>query len=190
MSEYILRLETPDDYRATEELTRRAFWGVYKEGCDEHFLAHRLRQDSCFVPELDYVAELDGKLIGSIMYSAAKIIDGEDEHEVLTFGPISVDPEYQNTGVGSALINKTADLARGLGYRGIVIFGHSKYYRRFGFKNAEVFSITTPNGDNFEDFMAMELRDGSLSGVKGAFELSAPFVYTKQQADEFDKSFQ
>lgn len=67
-----LRLEKPEDHRLVEELTREAFWGTNNPGCDEHFLVHKLRTVSAFVPELDFVAEVDGKIVGNIMYSDAK----------------------------------------------------------------------------------------------------------------------
>ena len=52
-----LRLEEKKDYREVENLIREAFWNVYKPGCDEHYVMHKLREDHCFVPELDYVIE-------------------------------------------------------------------------------------------------------------------------------------
>lgn len=67
-----LRLEQPTDYRTVEELTREAFWGFTRPTCDEHLLAHKLRQIPAFVPELDYVAEVHGKIVGNVMYSKAK----------------------------------------------------------------------------------------------------------------------
>jgi len=76
-----LRLETPDDYYAVELLTHEAFWGTSmgdddkRQICDEHLLVHRLRECEAFVPELNYVAELEGKLAGHIIYSKSKIVD-------------------------------------------------------------------------------------------------------------------
>ncbi len=66
MSEHniTIRLEEEADYRETENLTREAFWNVYCPGCKEHFVLHRYRQDPAFVPELDFVMELDGEMIG------------------------------------------------------------------------------------------------------------------------------
>ena len=56
----IIRQETKDDYRAVEELTRRAFWDVYRPGCMEHYVLHRFREDPAFIPELSFVLEQDG----------------------------------------------------------------------------------------------------------------------------------
>ena len=63
----IIRRETEADYRKTEELTREAFWNVYRPGCMEHYVLHRYRSDPAFVPELDFVMESDGKLIGQVL---------------------------------------------------------------------------------------------------------------------------
>jgi len=179
-----IRLEAPADYRAVEELTREAFWGMSHPTCDEHYLVHLLRKSPAFVPELDFVAEInrnssqgvsplggeEAKLIGNVMYSKAKVIakDGS-ENEVLTFGPLSVLPEYWDKGVGSKLMRHSILEAKRLGYKAIIFYGHPDYYPRFGFQNAAAFGITTQDDKNFDALMAMELYDGALDGVSGAF---------------------
>lgn len=185
-----LRLETRNDYRAVEELTREAFWGLFYPTCDEHYLVHLLRDAPAFVPELDYVAQTDGKLIGNVMYSKAKVIDSAGcEHEVLTFGPLSVLPEYWHCGVGSALMRHTIMLAKQLGYRGIVFYGHPDYYPRFGFRNAGAFQITAPDGKNFDALMAMPLYDGAFNGVSGAFYEDPVFSVNAADAKAYDRLF-
>ena len=95
-----IRLETPADYRAVEELTREAFWAFWEPNrtiCDEHLLVHWLRFTPSFVPELDFVAETDGKIVGHIIYSKSKVIDETGkEYETLTFGPLSVLTEFMD----------------------------------------------------------------------------------------------
>ena len=87
MENLIIRNETEKDYRAVEELTREAFWNVYKPGADEHYFVHMMRKHPDFIPELAFVLELDGKIVGSIMYTKAWL---EDEtgarREILSFG--------------------------------------------------------------------------------------------------------
>ncbi len=185
-----LRLETPEDHRAVEELTREAFWGFTRPTCDEHYLVHLLRQVPAFVPELNCVAEADGKLVGHIIYSRAKVVDHQGfKHEVLTFGPLSVLPEYWNRGVGSALMRHTIREARRLGYRGIVIYGHPDYYPRFGFQRAEAFGITTPGGKSFDALMALPLQDDGLDGISGAFHEDPVFAMDAAQAAAFNSTF-
>ena len=112
------RREEPADEREVENLIREAFWNRYTPGCNEHYLAHVLRRSPASVPELDILAEADGRVIGSILYARAKILlDAGGELPVLTFGPIAVLPDYQGQGVGGQLIRHTQALAREAGYR-------------------------------------------------------------------------
>ena len=94
--EPIIRKETPRDYRAVETMTRNAFYNIYVPGCIEHYLVHTMRSHEDFIPELDFVLELDGQVIGNIMYTRAALLD---EHggrkEILTFGPLCIAPAYQ-----------------------------------------------------------------------------------------------
>ena len=89
----IIRLETKDDYRAVENLTRESFWNVYRPGCMEHYVLHCYRVDPAFVPELDFVMELNGELIGQVIYVRSEI-DCDDGRTlpIMTFGPISIAP--------------------------------------------------------------------------------------------------
>lgn len=190
MMQIQFRPETPDDYFAVESLTREAFWGYMGPTCDEHYLVHLLRDSAAFVPELDIVAEVDGKLAGHIMFSKAKVMDKEGiAHEVLTFGPLSVLPEFRNRGVGSALMRHTIPKAREMGYSAIIIFGHPDYYPRFGFVNANRFGITTPDGKNFDALMAMPLFDGALSDISGVFIEDPAFEINAEDAKAYDKRF-
>ena len=143
----VIRPEQAADYRAVEELTREAFWNVNVRGCDEHFLAHRLRSHADFIAELDFVAVIDDTITGNIMYTKAKVISADGmEHPVLTFGPLSVLPQLQKQGVGAALIRHSFSRALALGYEAVLIYGDPEYYCRFGFRPAEVFKITTGEG--------------------------------------------
>ena len=122
-----IRNEAPADYRIVEELTREAFWGSMDHPtCDgEHLLVHKLRKLPDFVQELDFVAEVDGKIVGHIIYSLAKIITPNNRKiEVLNFGPLSVHPNYKRMGVGSALMHYSIAEAARLGYRAIIFYGH------------------------------------------------------------------
>ena len=187
-----IRLEQPKDYRAVEELTREAFWGSMNHPtCDgEHLLVHKLRDLPSFVPELDFVAEAEGQLAGHIIYSTAKVITpGGGEIEVLSFGPISVLPEYKRMGVGSALMRHSISEAKKLGYRAIIFYGHPDYYPRFGFNRASAFGITSENGKSFDALMAMPLYDGALDGVIGRFVYDAVYDTDPKEVEEFDKTF-
>ncbi|MCL2003635.1 MAG: N-acetyltransferase [Oscillospiraceae bacterium] len=189
-----IRLETPADHYAVEALTREAFWAFWEKDrviCDEHLLVHRLRSCPSFVPELNTVAELDGRIIGHIIYSKSRIEeDCGQTYETLTFGPLSVLPELQKKGVGTALMRHTLAEAKRLGHRAVLIFGHPEYYPRIGFRRAAEFGITTADGKTFDAFMAYPLYDGALNGVRGRFYLDPVYEsLTQEDALAFDKKF-
>ena len=185
-----LRPEHPSDYRAVESLTRDAFWNHYAPGCDEHYLAHILRDSPDFVPELDYVAVYDGEVIGNIMYTRAKIIlDRGGERDVLCFGPLAVAPAFQGQGVGGQLITRTMDVARELGYAAVLILGDPDYYSRFGFVQAERYGVGTAQGVYIVSLQAFELQKGALADCDGYFEESKSFQLDAAQAAVFDSQF-
>lgn len=188
-----IRMETPADYEAVERLTYQAFSTMQKPErgeCDEHLLVHKMRSVSAFIPELSFVCELDGRIVGHIVYTKSKIV-GKDSagHEMITFGPVSVLPEYQKRGVGAALIRHTLEKAKALGHRAVLITGHPEYYPRFGFVNAEKFEITLPDGTNMDAFMALPLYDGALDGISGKWVYDPVFEIDRAELAEFNKAF-
>ena len=54
----IIRRETKEDYRETENLIRESFWNVYRPGCSEHYVMHVLRSDPAFIQELKLPGQL------------------------------------------------------------------------------------------------------------------------------------
>lgn len=186
----LIRREQVKDYYQTEHMTQRAFWNQYKPGADEHYLVYNLRQDKSYLPDLSRVAVVDDKVIGCIMYAKAYVIDGGKKHEVVTFGPLCVDPDYQSIGIGARLVRETAKQAADAGIPGIIIFGEEKYYPRLGFKTCDHFGITTKEGKNFDAFMCYELKDNSMSSIKGAFAIADVYEkVSKKAVDEFNKKF-
>ena len=184
-----IRKEMPADYRQVEELTREAFWGAMDHPtCDgEHLIVHKLRGLPCFVPELDFVAEVDGKIVGHVIYSLAKV--GAAEIEVLNFGPLSVHPDYKRMGVGSALMRHSITRAAELGYRAIVFYGHPDYYPRFGFRRASRYGILSADGSSLDALMAMALYEGALEGIEGRYLEDCVYEVDPAEMAEFEKGF-
>ncbi|WML33479.1 N-acetyltransferase [Clostridium sp. OS1-26] len=185
-----IRLENENDFRNVENIIREAFWDVYKPGCVEHLIVHKIRKVSAFIRELDFIA-CDGEVtIGNIIYSKAKIInEGNEEFQVLCMGPIGVLPSYQGKGIGTLLIKHSINVARTLGYNAIIIFGNPNYYHRFGFENAEEYNIQTSWGANFEEFMALELYEDSLKGISGKYYEDSVFEVDDEELNIFEKQF-
>ncbi len=185
-----IQTATQKDFKITENLTREAFWNVYKPGCDEHLILNKLRNSKSYIRELDLVAIFENKIVGHIISTKAKVIDSQDfEHEVLCLGPVSVIPDFQKNGIGSKLINESIKVATELRFSGIILFGNPEYYHRFGFKNAGFYSITTKDGQNFEPFMALELQEGSLKNAHGKFFEDECFTTNEAELVEFEKQF-
>ncbi len=185
-----LRNERPEDYTTVEQITREAFWNHHVPGCDEHFLAHVLRESACFLPELDFVAEQYGTLVGNIMYTKAKIVvDDGTEYPVLSFGPISVLPEKQGRGIGGELIRHTLALAKELGHDAVLIYGDPDYYNRFGFVPAEQYRIGTRYNTYAAALQAIELVPGALAGKAGLFYEDEAYEIDPAEAEAFDRKF-
>ena len=184
-----LRREEPSDHHAVELLTREAFWGTEGPGCNEHLLVHRLRTAESFVPELDWVAEVDGVVVGHVIYSRARVVGPERSWEVLTFGPLTVHPTHQTAGIGGALMRHTLLEAATLGHRAVVVYGHPDYYPRFGFVRGAEVGITAPGGGTFDALMALALVEGGLDGVHGEFHEDDVFRIDPTDTDAFDRTF-
>ena len=168
-----IRQELPADYHAVEAIVREAFWDWDKKPfpCDEHYLLHKMREETAFIPELSLVAELPGgTIVGQIAYMHSHIVRQDDTLlNTLIFGPISVLPAYQKQGIGAALFRQSCTIAAALGHKAILIYGHPTYYPRLGFQEAAVFGITTHDGRNYPAFMAYELVPNALQGQVGRY---------------------
>jgi len=142
MSQISIRRTEENDYRATEHVTREAFWDLHVPGCDEHYLLHEMRKHEDFVGELDYVATLNGKVVGNIVYSRSRVESADgDIIDTLTFGPVSVLPEFQKQGIGSRLIRKTMEIVHTMNIPAIIIYGHPHNYVKHGFVNGKRYGI-------------------------------------------------
>lgn len=184
-----IRTVSEIDWRETENLTREAFWDLFKPGCDEHLVLHQLRQSAAYVPELDVVACEGGRIVGHIIYTKAVVRDGASESAVLCMGPLSVLPELQRQGIGELLMRATIEKARELSFSAVVIFGHPGYYQRFGFREAGRYDIQTSAGENLEPFMALDLQGTGLPDAKGRFFEDEAFQVKPEELEAFEKNF-
>jgi putative acetyltransferase len=185
-----IRNETINDYRKVEEVTREAFWNHHVPGCDEHYLVHRMRSHQDFIKELDYVALIDGKIVGNIMYTRAWLVDEDNnEKEITCFGPVSVLPEYQRKGIGSALIEHTIKILKLRETPGIVIFGDPHNYCKHGFKSSKDYCISDANGEFPYGMLANELVKDAFSGHTWKYKYSDVYHIDAEKAQEYDKNF-
>lgn len=186
-----IRNETPADYQIVEEITRRAFYNLYVPGCAEHYLVHIMRGHEDFIPELDFVIEEDGKIIGNIMYTKARLVDETGaEKEILTFGPVSIQPEYQRKGYGKKLMEYSFLRAVQLGYDAIVIFGSPMNYVSRGFQSCKKFQVSLENGKFPAAMMVKELVPNALNGRRWVYHESPAMEIDKEKARQYDDSLE
>ena len=164
----IIRNETPNDYRQVENLTRESFWNVYVPGAAEHYFVNQMRSHPDFIPELAFVLEKDGEIIGNIMYTKAWL---EDENagrkEILSFGPLCVAPKYQRQKLGKLLIEHSFAVARGMGYDVNINFGNPGNYVSRGFVSCKKKNVSFVAQGNYPTaLLVCELVPGALGGKK------------------------
>lgn len=182
-----IRNEQKSDYQIVEDITREAFYNMYVPGCMEHYLVHIMRGHEDFIPELDFVLELDGKVIGNIMYTKAKLTDENgEEKEIITFGPVSILPKYQRMGYGKLLMEHSFKRAVELGYDAIVIFGSPANYVSRGFKSCKKYNLCVEGGGYPAGMLAKELKEGAFDGRKWTYSGSPVMDVDGQEAARFD----
>lgn len=165
-NDYIIRLETENDYFTVENIAREAFWNLSVPGCSEHYFVHMMRNHKDFVPELDHVIEVDGKVIGCIMYCRSKLVDETGfEKTVLSMGPICLHPDHQRKGYGKALLEYTFKKAAEMGFDTVINFGNPDNYVARGYKSCKKYNICM--NDVFPAALLVKtLKDDALDGRK------------------------
>ena len=187
----IIRREEQKDYDLVEKLTRQAFYNLYVEGCVEHYLVHVMREHEDFIPELDFVLERTGHVIGNIMYTKAKLVDENGiEKEILTFGPVSILPDYQRMGYGKMLMEHSFQAAMQLGYDVIVIFGSPSNYVSRGFKSCKKYGVCVENGKYPAAMMVKELCPHVLDGHKWIYHDSPVMAISEEEAERYDATLE
>ena len=193
MNDLTIRLETEHDRRTVEELTREAFWNVYKPGADEHYFVHQMRSHPDFIPELAFVAEQYGRIVGSIMYTKAWLEDENgNRKEIVSFGPICVDPRHQRQKIGKLLIEHSFEAARRMGYDVNINFGNPGNYVSRGFVSCKKKNVCFAGDGNFPTaLLVCELTPNALDGRKWMFipSTAADCCEDAAAVEAFDASF-
>lgn len=189
----VIRLEKKEEYREVENLVRESFWNVYRPGCFEHYVLNRLRDDPAFVPELDFVMEQDGRLIGQNMFMRA-IIKSDDGRDIpiMTMGPICITPELKRKGYGKILLDHSIEKAKELGCGAVCFEGNIDFYGKSGFTYAGKFGIRyhgLPEGEDASFFLCKELIPGYLDGVTGEYATPQGYFVDEAEVEIFDKAF-
>ena len=166
----LIRKEEPKDYEIIYSLVKDAFDSAEHSDGNEQDLVNALRKGDAFIPELSLVAETDGKIVGHIMFTKAKVAG----NTVLVLAPLSVLPEYQRKGIGAALIKEGHKIANELGYEYSVVLGSEKCYPRAGYLPADNFGIKPSFDVPNENFMACKIKEGA-SDIHGIIKYAEEF---------------
>lgn len=186
----VIRNEKPDDYRTVEEMIKKAFWNLSVPGCNEHYFVHQVRKSADFVPELDYVLEEDGKIIGHIIYVKAKLIaDDDTQKEILSFGPFTIHPDYQRQGYGRKLLYHSFEAAKQLGYDTIAIWGNPENYACYGFKNCKRYNVCLEKDVYPVALMVKVLEENALTDKAWRYVESSAHELDESGFEEFDRTF-
>ena len=186
-------MEENKDHIAVENLIRESFWNVYRPGCSEHYVIHILRDDPAFIPELDFVMEQDGRIIGQNMFMKTIIeADGGGTIPVLTMGPICIANDLKRQGYGKALLDYSLEKAAELGFGAVLFEGNIDFYGKSGFDYASKFDIRyhdLPEGADASFFLCKELKEGYLDGISGVYQTPHGYYVDDADVEEFDKQF-
>ena len=189
----MIRLEKKEEYREVEKMVRESFWNVYRPGCFEHYVLNQLRDDPAFVPELDFVMEQDGQLIGQNMFMRANIkADDGRTISIMTMGPICITPELKRKGYGKILLDYSLEKAKKLGCGAVCFEGNIDFYGRSGFAPASTFGIRyhgLPEGEDASFFLCKELIPGYLDGITGEYATPQGYFVDESEVETFDKEF-
>lgn len=188
-----IRIEEKEEYRELENLVRESFWNVYRPGCSEHYVLNQLREDPDFVAELDFVMEVNGKLIGQNIFMKAEIKSDDGRSiPIMTMGPICIIPGFKKKGYGKMLLDYSLEKATQMGCGAVCLEGNIDFYGKSGFTHASEFGIRyhgLPEGEDVSFFLCKELIPGYLDGITGEYETPAGYFVDEAEVDEFDKGF-
>lgn len=210
MENYSIRVEEERDYSTVESLVRESFWNVYRPGCTEHYVLHHLRSNPDFIPELAFVMEVDGKIIGQNVFVKAQITKSNGTaFPILTMGPICIANEYKRKGYGKILLDYSLEKAKALGYGAVCFEGNIDFYGKSGFDYASKFGVNYAGFTNEKEtrqtavsraenevsldqtyadfFLCKELKPGYLDGITGVYATPAAYFVAEENPEDFEK---
>ena len=164
---------------------------MYRPGCSEHLVVHNIHRDESSIKDLELVALYDNKIVGHIVYTKGNI-NGVENDKFISFGPISINPKFQNKQIGSKLIRISLQKAAKMGYLAVFITGNENYYKRFGFESASNYNIHiegVPLEDEAPFFMVKCLTDDALENISGCFVFDDCYNIDNEELEIFDKKF-
>ena len=174
-----IRPEQHKDYKEIVSLILRSFreGTDYSDGTDIIALVEEIRDSEYYIPELSFVAELDGKIAGHFLFSRFPLSpakegghSGAAGTEIVMLAPVSVHADYFRRGVGTAMLNMGIEKVKEMGFKGITVEGNFRFYNKVGFRTSSEYNIFPTSGFPLEEprcMMCRETYKGSLDGIRG-----------------------
>lgn len=174
-----IRPETHGDYKDIVSLVLRSFreGTDYSDGTDIVALIEEIRDSEYYIPELSFVAELDGKIVGHFLFSRFPLSKtphgghvGEEDTDIVMLAPVSVHADHLRQGIGSTMIKLGIEKVKEMGYKGIIVEGNYRFYNTVGFGTSSEYGIYPVSGYPITEprcQMCMETFPGSLQGRGG-----------------------
>jgi putative acetyltransferase len=157
----VVREERAGDEPAVRSVVERAFGGS-----GEADVVDALRRDCDDLVSL--VADDDGVVVGHLLFSRSVVECGERRVTGMGLAPLTVAPERQRQGIGTALVEAGLAAMRARGCPYVIVLGHPGYYPRFGFVPASAHGLTCRwEGVPDEAFMVLVLDERAMRGVTG-----------------------
>jgi putative acetyltransferase len=162
----IVREESPGDGLQVRKVNEAAFGRA-----DEADLIDGLRKEGFVL--LSLIAVIDAEIVGHILFNRMTVETESGSLDAVSLAPMAVLPDYQRRQIGSELVRRGLDTLRERGERIVIVLGHKEYYPRFGFSSGKARDLASPFPPEF--FMALELAEGALEGVRGTVKYPAAF---------------
>lgn len=164
-----------EEYAYIEEFVYVIFKNTnYSDGILEREVVREIRESQYYIPELDIVADEDGKIVGHFIMSQFPI-SNQYEKEMLLLAPVAVAIDKQHQGIGKQMLKEGIEQARGMGYKGIIVEGNPAFYGQLGFITSTKFNIYASKKNlppSEECLMAMELCEDGLRNISGEVDFS------------------
>lgn len=187
----IIKKECKNDFKEVENVAREAFWNLYLPGCYEHLIVHNIRKHDDYIDDLSFIVEIDGNVVGGIYYTKSSIVQSDGSKvDTITFGPVFVLPKYHRQGIARAMVTKSIELAKTLGYKAILTLGYPYHYECYGFKGGKQYNISMPDGNYYKGLLVLPLYKDALKDISGYAMFSDVFEVSQEEVDLFDKLFE